>query len=272
MSDLAKKPVITRRSGLLMLAAVCCSSASLADTTLTFSSEGDSLPQTIAIGSGKLRIDSAGESSWMLYDLSQNAMYMVDDAEQQYYRIDQSQIEQLGQTLGDLTSQLDSALANLPPEQRAAAKAMMKDMMPANKDKSDAPMIDVRATGKSDKVADIACSVHETWVADQRKNEVCVADSDALNLSREDERTMQGMADLMQELVDEVQKSVGDLLPENIAGDGLAQLMANGMPVRVHDYENGSSAELSAVSHDDIAASRLSVPEGYQAQSMDMGQ
>jgi len=270
MSDSAKNPVITCRSVLLMLAAVCCSSASLADTTLTFSSEGDSLPQTIAIGSGKLRIDSTGESTWMLYDLAQNAMYMVDDAKQQYYRIDQSQIEQLGQSLGNLTSQLDSALANLPPEQRAAAMAMMKDMLPGNQQKSAAPMIDVRATGKTDKVADIACSVHETWVAEQRKNEVCVADSDALDLSREDERTMRGMAQLMQELVDEVQNSVGDLLPENIAGDGLAQLMANGVPVRVHDYENGSSAELNAVSHDNIAASRFLVNDNYTKVSMDV--
>jgi len=272
MSDSQMNHTTLRHGLIALLVSLLCCGSSLADTTLTFASNGDSLPQTIAIGSGKIRIDSSDDSNWMMYDLQQDAMFMVDAAQQQYYRIDQAQIEQLGQSLSDLTSQLDSALANLPPEQRAAAKAMMKDMMPGKKDKSAAALIDIRSTGKRDQVADVSCSLHETWVANERQNEICVADSEALKLTRQDEQTMRGMAELMQQLMNEVQKNIGDLMPDNIAGDGLAQLMSNGMPVRIRDFQNDSTAELASISHDSIADSQLSVPEGYQAQSMDMGQ
>jgi hypothetical protein len=244
----------------------------LADTTLTFTSSGDSLPQAIAFGSGKMRINQADSSDWMMYDLQQNAMFMVNDAKQEYYRIDQAQIEQLGQTLGNLSNQMESALANLPPEQRAAAEAMMRDMMPQKAQPASAPLIDIRSTGNKDKVADINCSIHETWVAKQRKNEICVADSDDLKLTDEDRKTMQGMADLMQQMVDEVQNSVGDLMPENIASNGLAQIMANGVPVRVREFDNDEVSELSSISHDDIPAAQMTIPASYTAQSMDMGQ
>lgn len=272
MSDSPTHNATTAHGRMFMLSVLFCCGSSLADTTLTFTNEGDSLPQSIAIGAGKMRINPAGDGNWMLYDLQQNAMFIMDDAKQQYYRIDPSQIEQLGQSLGNLNSQLDNALANLPPQQRAAAKAMMQDMLPDKQAPSAAAMIDIRNTGKKDKVADIACSIHETWVADERKNEVCVAAGDALRLSSEDEDTMRGMAKLMQQLMDEVQKNLGELMPDNIAADGLAQLMANGIPVRIRDFDHDSSAELAAISHDSIADQQLSVPVGYQAQTMDLGQ
>jgi len=115
MSDSQMNHTTLRHGLIALLVSLLCCGSSLADTTLTFASNGDSLPQTIAIGSGKIRIDSSDDSNWMMYDLQQDAMFMVDAAQQQYYRIDQAQIEQLTQQNSDLTRQLQHAKSGAPP-------------------------------------------------------------------------------------------------------------------------------------------------------------
>ncbi len=250
-----------------------CSTALWADTSLTFTGEGNKkLPQHIALGSDKLRISTGSNNEWMLYDRNQNAMFIVDDAKQEYFRIDEAQIQQLSKTLGNVNSQIDAALANLPPEQQAAARAMMQGMLAGKKSNAIIPDIEIRATGKQDKVAGVACSISETWIGSERKNEVCVADDSALQLGEDDIATLQGMSSLLQKLMDEVKKSAGDMLPSDFAGNGLTQLLANGLPVRITDFENDDSVQLESVSHERIPAAQLQVPEAYQQQQINIGQ
>jgi len=257
---------------ILIAALLSCITANA--TTLIFKSDSNQeLAPTIYLTDNKLRIDNEGSSS-ILFDRSANTLFIIEDDEKTFYVIDQAQVEALAETLGQVNQQIEQALAQLPPGQRAQARLMMESLLPgggANNDSQNEPVIDVKFTGASDNVANIACKVVETWVANQLESELCIANSDALELTNGEIATLKALGRFSQQMLDAVKENFGSLIPENIASGSLITALNSGIPIRMVHQSNGDHSELQSVNHAAISDELTNIPEQYERKRFELG-
>ncbi len=250
---------------LSLLAILLCGTAASA-TTMVYDSDGNSDgPGTVYLTDNAMRM-GAGDGNWVLFDRSANTMFIVDDQAQEYFVIDDAQIQALGETLGNVNKQIEEALAALPPGQRAQARAMMESMMPGGgAPASSAPkdIVDVGFTGRSDKVAGIQCEIVETRINNELESELCIADSDDLNISRGEKATIAAMGDFAENMLNTMQEHAGSLFPSNFSSGSIIEVLDNGIPIRMIDKSNNDVSQLESISHDAISIELTSVPANY---------
>lgn len=241
----------------------------LADTALYFdSSDNSSQPDAIYVRDGQVRIDSTDSSEWMMYDRNKRAMFVVDVDKQQYTLMDEAQMASLGGQLESAMSEFESMLAELPPEQRAAAKAMLDGTLGGAKQQTTGSSYETRKTGKSDRVAGIRCDVMETWSEGEQDMELCIAEPGALNLSNAEQQTLTSMGEFFGNLMSTVEDSMQGLMPVDFGSDSFTEMLEHGLPVRIIDSENNDTAQLKSVSHDSLSNDLFSIPAGYSQASM----
>ena len=73
---------------------------------------------------------SSGEAGGMIYHGDKKEMIILDHAQGNYMVIDQQQIDAMASQVGSAMSQMQEALAAMPPEQRARAEQMMRQLCP----------------------------------------------------------------------------------------------------------------------------------------------
>jgi len=240
----------------------------LADTSVHYSQGGGNQPSAVYVTDNKLRVDHGSGGNWMLFDRTANAIYMVEPAEQRYTVIDQATIEQLGGVMASANRQMEEVLKNLPPEQRAQMRAMMKQQMQGMLNQQGASF-ETRATGRSDRVAGMSCDIVETWQGEQKHSELCVADAGAIDMSAGEQQTLRELGTFAESMVNSIQRQAGDLFPEGMIDLSSMEQLTKGVPLRVVEFQGGSRTEVERISHDRVSAELLSVPAGYQRQQLD---
>lgn len=238
--------------------AIVCLLASLAppvaaDTVLEFDTT-DEAASTVRIVDDAVRIDGAGGAAgeWMLYRAADDALFIVSPRDASYTRLDEQSIAALGGQMDAARAEWAKQMAKLPPEQRAMAEKMMKQMTGgASLDK--APPPEPRPTGSEQTVAGFACA---DYVVDTGKGteQLCVAKPDVLDMTADEFDTVRGMYALLAKL-SEATGFAGSAAPR---ADNLP-----GVPILIQTAGGDRKQRLRSVSHREQAADDFRVPEGY---------
>jgi hypothetical protein len=209
---------------------LCCTQA-IADGLLGYGRPGTSAQQFLEMSTDAVRMSQPGQAQWMLYRDAEKTVYIVDDGQRSYQRMDKEMAAKLQAQIKAIKMQLEAQLAMLPPEQRE----MMKGMMPAVPDFG-ARHYTVETYGDPRKVAGYTCQPVRVLEDGKPSEEICLA---------------------------KMASSFG-------AGSMAAVLeKMDGVPVE-HRRPGAASAELELLelNHDKQAPERFALPAGYAQRSV----
>ena len=194
---------------------------------------------TILLDASRLRVDSGdGRSVLFLTDGGRNRIVMLDKARNTYQEIDEQTINQLAQQMSGITAQMDAAMKNMPPEQRAMMEKMMKGKMPQAA--AAAPKTVYTAKG-SGSVNGFSCTKYEGDRGGQKEAEVCAALPAQLKLTPGDLQIFEKMREFSNTLLSSLANSPVKLsVPTGSLESGY-----EGFPIQRVDFNNGQATKRS---------------------------
>jgi Domain of unknown function (DUF4412) len=232
---------------------------------------GSPTTSQIQLDANHMRAQMAGRGgaeNTVIFDGSKQAMYIIDDAKKTYSEITKDDLDRFAGQMAQAQQQMQGAMANIPPEQRARIEAMMRGRGGAGMGMGAAAAKPTfRKTG-TDKVGKWTCDKYESYEGDRRTSEVCTVPTSALGLTDSDFAVSKDFAKFFSGLVPQMSSQVFSL--GTIEDRGFA-----GVPVRTISYgADGSvqgTTELSDISHQNIPDSMFTPPSGYQKTDMGFG-
>lgn len=191
----------------------------------------------ILMDSSRMRFDSDdGKSVLFLTDGGRNRLVMLDKAKNQYQEIDEATMKQLAEQLSGAMAQMQAAMKNMPPEQRAMMEKMMKGKMPQAA--AAAPKTVYTAKG-SGSVNGFSCTKYEGDLNGQKESELCAALPAQLKLSAADMQIFDKMRQFSSTLVSTLENSpVKVSVPSNYGFES----GYDGFPVQKTEFDNGGQA------------------------------
>ncbi len=127
----------------------------------------------ILLDANRLRVDSDdGRSVMFLTDGGRNRMVMLDKNKNTYEEIDEQTMQQMGQQMSAAMAQMQAAMKNMTPDQRAMMEKMMKGKMPQA---AAAPPKTVYTAKGSGSVNGFSCNKYEGDLSGVKESEVCAA-------------------------------------------------------------------------------------------------
>ena len=183
----------------------------------------------------RLRIDTdASQSMMFLTDGGRNRVVMLDRQRNEYREMDQETIDQLGQQLQGVMSQMEEQMKNLSPQQREMMEKMMKGRLPQ---KSTAPSVKTVYTKKgSGSVNGFSCTQYEGTRDGEKVSEVCAAQSNAVGLSADDFQVFEKMRDFMSGLQDAIANMP---FAKSLTDADLSEPGFEGFPIQRISFSNG---------------------------------
>jgi hypothetical protein len=194
----------------------------------------------ILLDANRLRVDSDdGKSVMFLTDGGRNRMVMLDKAKNQYQEIDEETMKQMGQQMSAAMAQMQAAMKNMPPDQRAMMEKMMKGKMPQAA--AAAPKTVYTAKG-SGSVNGFSCNKYEGDLSGVKESEVCAALPAQIKLTPADLQIFEKMKQFSSSLLSALANS-----PVHISvpsGYGFEEGY-EGFPIQKIDFENGQATKRS---------------------------
>lgn len=243
--------------------------------TVTFDM-GQQIPGTMQIYTegAKTRIDmvtaDVDDSSSMIFDGDKQEMLMVDHNRKEYILMTEEQMQAMASQVTSAMSQMDQALAALPPEQRALAEQMMKGRMPAQQPAKTPSKLE--RTGATSSVADHDCDVYEIQRDGRTEWEMCVTPWGEIDGARESVDAMMGVMDFMSAMRDAVGSSggMGLLYEQDQMFEHIKSL--SGFPIASKDYDEdgqlSGQSRLRSARTESIDNAMFLAPKDYSQQSM----
>jgi hypothetical protein len=214
---------------------------------------------------------SSDESGGMIFREKSGEFIAIDHEEKEYYVIDEAAMERIGNQLGSALQQMQEALADMPPEQRAMAEQMMKQHLPAPAQAPE-PMT-VRKTGATDAINGFRCQYYEVKQQGAKIRELCVTDWSDIDGGREAADSMLAMAGFFDKMADQFSSGSGmDVMGQQRE---LFQHMRElgGYPVLTREFDDSgrveSESRLKSARTSDIDPVLFNPPQGYR--KMDLG-
>jgi hypothetical protein len=208
---------------------------------------------------------SSNESGGMIFREQSREFIAIDHEEKEYYVIDEVAMERIGNQLSSAMQQMQQALAEMPPEQRAMAEQMMKQHIPVPA-QEEAPMT-VQKTGKSDTINGFGCDYYEVQQRGAKIRELCVTDWDDIDGGREASESMLALAGFFDNMAEKFSAGSGmDVMGEQRE---LFQHMRElgGYPVLTREFDDGgrveSESRLKSAKTGNIDAAFFEPPEDY---------
>lgn len=205
----------------------------------------------ISVEGEALRMDTngagMGDSGSMVFSGGANEMTAIDHQRKEYFVIDEAALQSMAGQMGSMMQQMQAALADLPPEQRAMAEQMMKQRMggmAAAMDEKPAP--EINRTGRSETVNGYDCEVFEVSEAGQVSNELCVADWDEIEGGREFAGGMKRMAAFFEQMRETFAEAGANFMA---GSDNVLEYLEemDGFPVRARTYDGGSLVDETTI-------------------------
>jgi hypothetical protein len=190
----------------------------------------------ILLDTNRMRVESDdGKSVLFLTDGGRNRLVMLDKARNTYQEIDEETMKQLGQQMAGMSAQMEAAMKNMTPEQRAMMEKMMKGKMPQAA--AAAPKTVYTAKG-SGSVNGFSCTKYEGDLSGQKESEVCAALPAQLKLTPGDlqifEKMRQFSSDLLSALANSPMRAS---VPKGYGFESGYE----GFPIQKVDFENGQA-------------------------------
>ena len=223
----------------LTLVAAAALAASSLFAGVRIQSEGTNLAtkkvstDVILLDANRLRVDSDdGKSVMFLTDGGRNRMVMLDKAKNQYQEIDEETMKQMGQQMSAAMAQMQAAMKNMPPDQRAMMEKMMKGKMPQA---AAAPAKTVYTAKGSGTVNGFSCTKYEGMRGSEKVADVCAGVPAQLKLTASDMQIFEKMKEFSSSLLSALANS-----PVKMAvPSGSFEAGYEGFPIQKTDFENG---------------------------------
>jgi uncharacterized protein DUF4412 len=210
-----------------------------------------------------------GEQNAVVFDGAKQTLYIIDDAKKTYSEITKDDLDRVAGQMAQAQQQMQGAMANMPPEQRARIEAMMRGRGGAGMPGMGAPAAKptYKKTG-TDKVGKWTCEKYEGYEGDRKTSEVCTVAPTALGLSAADFAVSQQFAKFFSALMPQRSSQIFSL-------GSLQDRGFEGVPVRTITYAADGSvqgtSELTDIAHQSIPDSTFAPPSGYAKQDMPFG-
>ena len=192
----------------------------------------------ILLDANRLRVDSDdGRSVMFLTDGGRNRMVMLDKAKNTYEEIDEETMQQMGQQMSAAMAQMQAAMKNMPPDQRAMMEKMMKGKMPQA---AAAPPKTVYTAKGSGSVNGFSCNKYEGDLSGVKESEVCAALPAQIKLTPADLQIFEKMKEFSSSLLSALANSpVKVSVPSKYGFDSGYE----GFPIQKTDFENGQATK-----------------------------
>jgi hypothetical protein len=213
---------------------------------------------------------SSEESGGMIFREKSKEFIAIDHEGKEYYVIDEAAMERIGNQLTSAMQQMQDALADMPPEQRAMAEQMMKQHLPAAAE-APAPMT-VKKTGGSDTINGFGCQYYEVEQQGAKIRELCVTDWSDIDGGREAADSMLAMAGFFEKMAEQFSSGSGlDVMGQQ---RDLFQHMRElgGYPVLTREFDDSgrveSESRLKSAKSSDIDPAFFNPPQDYQKKDL----
>lgn len=264
---------IGRTSSLLAVACLVASQASAADGVLLVQkmTMGTAPAEThqIQIEPRRMRMETGGMrgsgKQVVIFDGTREVMLMIDDTNKTYTEMTKADVEALGGQVSAAMSQMQEAMKNMPPEQRAQMEAMMARGRGAAGGRAGgmgaaaAARPTYKKTG-TDTVGKWTCDKYEGYNAEgQKTSEVCTVDPKVLGFTAADFAVTKDMAAFFQKLMPNMAAQtfrIGSVEDQGFSGVPVRSTMTVGAQT--------VTTEIADVKRQSFPDSLFQVPAGYQ--------
>jgi hypothetical protein len=204
----------------------------------------------------------AGGQNAFVFDGVKQAMYIIDDNKKTYSEITKDDLDRVA-------AQMQGMMAQLTPEQRAQAEAMLRGRggrgLPGMG--ASAPKPTFKKSG-TDKVGKWTCDKYEGYEGEKKTSEVCTVAPTALGLSDSDVAVTKQFAKFFSGIMPQMSNNVFSL--GSLEDRGFV-----GFPIRSISYGADGSVtgtqELTDITHQNIPDSTFAPPAGYAKQDSPFG-
>jgi len=218
---------------------------------------------TILLDANRMRLESDDSRTMMfLTDGGRNRIVMLDKARNTYQEIDQQTMDQMGQQLSGAMAQMDAAMKNMTPEQRAMMEKMMKGKMPQA---AAAPSKTVYTAKGSGSVNGFSCTKYEGDKGGQKVADICAGVPAQLKLGASDMQIFEKMREFSAGLLSSLANS-----PVKInVPTGSLEAGYEGFPIQRIDYDNGQAtkrSELKSITRANFADADFSLGDAKKVE------
>lgn len=257
-----------------------------ADTTLSFINTNEhsaSKESVIYIKDGKINFFEPESSSnsdiskeqYSIFDSKTQILTHINPANHSYIEIDSKSLDQQMQLIKSkmdkMVVQMKEELKKLPPEQRKIMQSMMSS---SGTDAKMGGSIPGRTTakkkqintGKHEIVANINCIIHEIIEDYAKTEELCIANENKFTINESDIKTMISLRLFIKKI---------SKITSNMSNGQETTEQFDGVPIRNRYYDRAgnltSESTLISINRQNLPLDKVSIPVGYNKQSMQYG-
>lgn len=234
------------------------------------SNSGTTSTHQVQIEPHRMRMEMAGGARGgtqvFVFDGTREVMLMIDDAHKTYSEITKADLDAVGAQMSSAMSQMQEAMKNMPPEQRAQVEAMMRGRGMAARGAVAAAAKPVYKPAGTDTVGKWRCDKYDGYTDGQKTSEICTVDPKVLGFSAADFAVTKDLAAFFQKLMPaNVSQMFRVGTPEETG--------FSGVPVRSVTTIGSQTitSEITDVHRQAFPDSTFQVPAGYQKQDSPFG-
>ena len=188
---------------------------------------------TIMLDANRMRLETDnGTVVMFLTDGGRNRMVMLNKEKKTYQEIDEQTMKQMAEQMSGMTAQMEAAMKNMPPEQRAMMEKMMKGKMPQA---GAAPVKTVYTAKGSGSVNGFGCTKYEGMRGAEKIADLCAGVPAQLKLSASDMQIFEKMREFSSSLTNSLANSP---LKMSVPA-GSFEAGYEGFPIQKTEYSNG---------------------------------
>jgi len=213
-------------------------------TETTNLSDKTTKQQELLLDATRFRTNYGNTSVMFLTDGGRNRLVMLDKTRNEYTEIDQQTMDQMGQAMQGISAQMEAAMKDMPPEQRAQMQQMMEQMMKGKMPQAAAAPARTSYAAKGRGTANgFACTNYEGTRGGQKVAEVCAAQPADLKLAPAEFQVFRKMQEFTAGLTQALQNSpMATGINLNMGDAGV-----DGFPVQRTTFQNGQATEQEAI-------------------------
>ncbi len=202
-----------------------------------------------------------GKKTTIIFDKAAGSFTMIDHSSKSYHELSQADIDMIKQRMEEMEKQLEAAMANMTPEQKAQMEQMqMQQMNMQGKAKTV-----YKANGQSEVINGWECTGYNGNREGMQHKDVFATKLSTLGLTEADVAVMHDMSEALTNMTGKM-SSAGGFWSPGKAGE---EDRYEGVPIKILRYDNGKVSSVStvtAVKKMDVPASVYAIPTGFTKQ------
>ena len=220
-----------------------------------------------------MRMDASGRSSEdsgsLVFKSDVNEITAIDHSRKKFMVIEEATLQSIAGQVDDAMQQMRSALAELPPEQRAMAEQMMQQRMGPTVLANEP--VTVAKTGSAESVNGYDCEMYDVSEGGRRIRDLCVTSWANIEGGAQFAQTMAEINGFLENMRERFSRSGMGLMGSE--SDGFSHMReVDGFPVRTRNYdERGRLVDETTLVSSESGAVDPAIfgpPDGYTQQTM----